>query len=1014
MNIPKYSLENQKVIYFFLAIMLIGGVLSFFKLPKKEDSPFVIKQAVLVTQYPGATPYEVEKLVTEPIEREIQSMSDVLQIKSESYFGMSKISIELQPTLDPDWMPVKWDELRRKVANIQPKLPSGASNISVSDDFGDVFGIYYALVADEGFTFNDMRDWAQKIKTELSPIRGVQKVYLFAEQTQVINVNISVPKLASLGIDPNTIQQVMQMQNLLVNTGSINTGQYQLYVRAEGTYNSIEDIRNQLIVTKSGAEVRLGDIATIERGYLDPPSNLMRVDGKRAIGIGVATGAKDDVVAVGNAVAEHLEEMEKLFPIGMELKSIYPENKIADEANNGFILNLIESLLIVIVIIFLVMGSRAGMLVGSSLLFSVGGTLLIMLLWGVGLNRTSLAAFIIAMGMLVDNAIVVTDNAQIGIQRGLKRRQALIEGALKPQWALLGATFIAVCSFLPMYLAPASVAEIVKPLFIVLAVSLGLSWILALTQTTTFGNFILKEATPGTAKDPYDKPIYHKFERLIGTLIKRRYLTLTSVFATLVLAFVVMSIMPQSFFPIMNKPYFRADLIFPEGYSIRDVEEKVKQIEEDYLEQNDKIKSFSITLGASPVRYYLASSSVGPKANFSNVLIETHDPKDAKEEENKFYEYMVNHYPDILTRSALFALSPVPDAAIEIGFIGDNVDTLVHLVEQAKQIARRHADVMEVRGSWGNKVPVWKPLYSQEKGLRLGITRQQMAYSLRAATNGVPLGEYREGDVFMPILLKDTDKDSINLNDLKTLPVYSAKGRSVKVEQVTDDFSLDYSYSVVRRYNRQRYMMMQCEPQRGANTMAAFQALLKDIRENVTVPEGYKLTYFGEQAEQDKGNSAIAKNIPLMFGLIYFTLLLLFPKYYRKPVLIMAMLPLIFIGVVLGLLVFGKSLDFFATLGLLGLIGMNIKNAIVLVDEIGLQIENGLAPVKAVIEATKTRIVPVTMASGTTILGMLPLLADAMFAGMAATIMGGLFVSTILTIFVLPVTYCIFFKIKSE
>ena len=244
--------------------------------------------------------------------------------------------------------------------------------------------------------------------------------------------------------------------------------------------------------------------------------------------------------------------------------------------------------------------------------------------------------------------------------------------------------------------------------------------------------------------------------------------------------------------------------------------------------------------------------------------------------------------------------------------------------------------------------------------------------------------------------------------------MYSAKGRSVKVEQVTDDFSLDYSYSVVRRYNRQRYMMMQCEPQRGANTMAAFQALLKDIRENVTVPEGYKLTYFGEQAEQDKGNSAIAKNIPLMFGLIYFTLLLLFPKYYRKPVLIMAMLPLIFIGVVLGLLAFGKSLDFFATLGLLGLIGMNIKNAIVLVDEIGLQIENGLAPVKAVIEATKTRIVPVTMASGTTILGMLPLLADAMFAGMAATIMGGLFVSTILTIFVLPVTYCIFFKIKSE
>ena len=1011
MNLPVYSLENKKIIYFFLAIMLIGGIYSFFKLPKKEDSPFVIKQAVLVTQYPGATPQEVEKLITEPIEREIQSMSDVFQIKSESYFGMSKISIELQPTLAPDYMPVKWDELRRKVANIQPRLPSGASAINVSDDFGDVFGIYYALTADEGFTYDDMRDWAQKIKTELTPIQGVQKVYLFAEQTQVVNVRISVPKLANLGIDPNSIQQVLQTQNLLVNTGEIMTGTYQLRVRAEGTYKSIEDIRDQLIVTKGGGEVRLGDIATIERGYMDPPSNLMRVDGKRAIGIGVATGAKDDVVAVGDAVAEHLKEMEQLFPIGMELKTIYPENQIANEANNGFILNLIESLLIVIVIIFLVMGSRAGMLVGSSLLFSVGGTLLIMLIWGVGLNRTSLAAFIIAMGMLVDNAIVVTDNAQVGIKRGLSRYQALVDGATKPQWALLGATFIAVCSFLPMYLAPASVAEIVKPLFIVLGVSLGLSWILALTQTTTFGNFILKEAKPGESKDPYDTKLYHKFENVLGRLIKRRYLTLTSVVATLFLSLFIMSIMPQSFFPIMNKPYFRADLIFPEGYGIDDVERNVIKIEE-YLKNNDKIKSYSFTLGGSPVRYYLASSSIGPKPNFANVLIETKDAKDAQSEENKFYEYMVANYPDILTRSALFALSPVPDAAIEIGFVGDNIDTLVALTQRAQEIARKNDMVMEVRNSWGNKVPVWKPLYSQEKGLRLGITRQQMAYSLRSATNGVPLGEYREGDVFMPILLKDADRDSMNLNDIKTLPVYSAKGRSVKVEQVIDDFSLDYEYSVVKRYNRQRYMMMQCEPKRGANTMAAFSQLWQDIQQEVQVPEGYKLQYFGEQSEQDKGNKAIAANIPLMFGLIYLTLLFLFPKYYRKPVLIMCMLPLIFIGVVLGLLVFGKSLDFFAMLGLLGLIGMNIKNAIVLVDQIDIEAASGKTPLNAVISATTSRIIPVAMASGTTILGMLPLLFDAMFGGMAATIMGGLLVASALTLFVLPVAYCAIHKIK--
>lgn len=1013
MNIPQYSLENRKVIYFFLAVLLIGGVYSFFKLPKKEDAPFIIKTAALVTQYPGATPREVEKLVTEPIEREIQSMADVLQIKSESYYGLSKIMIELQPTIAPEDMPVKWDELRRKVANIQPRLPSGASAISVSDDFGDVFGIYYALTAYEGFTFDELRFWAQKLKTELTPIHGVQKVSLFGEQTQVIDVRISTARMAALGIDPNAIQQILQTQNLLVNTGEVSTGDYQLRINAEGTYKSIDDIRRQIIITRENQEVRLGDIASVRYGYMEPATNLMRVDGKRAIGIGIASGAEDDVVAVGNDVAAHLAGMEKLLPLGMDIRSIYPENKIAEEANNGFIVNLIESLLIVIFIIFLVMGTQAGWLIGSSLLFSVGGTLLIMELMGVGLNRTSLAAFIIAMGMLVDNAIVVADNAQVSIKRGVPRYQALIDGAVKPQWPLLGATFIGVCSFLPMYLAPASVAEIVKPLFIVLAVSLGLSWILALTQTTTFGNFILKEGKPGEMKDPYDNKIYHAFDRLMLRLIKRRYVTVVSVVAALFVSLFIMAIMPQSFFPVMNKPYFRADLIFPDGTGIDKVEGQVKKIEA-YLRNDPAVKSFSFTLGSTPVRYYLASSSVGPKSNFANVLIETHEPEQGLEAENRFYHYMLDNYPEVLTRSSLFALSPVPDATIEIGFIGDNVDTLVALTARAKEIARRCDLVMEVRDSWGNKVPSWEPRFSQEKGLRLGITRQQMAYSLLSATGGIPLGEYREGDVFMPILMKTASAGNLSLNDLKTLPVYSAKDKAVKMEQVTDEFAIDYDYSVVKRVDRQRCLLMQCEPKRGANTMAAFTEIDRAIREEINLPEGYKLTYFGEQAEQDKGNAAIAANIPLMFVIIYVVLLLLFPQNYRKPLIIMGMLPLIFIGVVAGLLIFGKSLDFFAMLGLLGLIGMNIKNAIVLVDELELQLRSGLAPLEAVVQATKSRIVPVTLASGTTVLGMIPLLGDAMFAGMAATIMGGLIVSTILTIFVLPVTYCIFFKIKYE
>ena len=510
------------------------------------------------------------------------------------------------------------------------------------------------------------------------------------------------------------------------------------------TYTTVNDIRNQVITT-SGGQVKLGDIAIIEKGYMDPPGNIMHVNGKRAIGIGVSTDPTKDVVKTGELVDQKLAELLPLIPVGLELESLYPENVIAQEANNGFIINLIESLLIVIVIIMLVMGLRAGILIGSSLIFTIGGTLLIMSFMGVGLNRTSLAGFIIAMGMLVDNAIVVTDNAQIAIARGIDRRKALIDGATGPQWGLLGATFIAICSFLPLYLAPSAVAEIVKPLFVVLAISLGLSWILALTQTTTFGNFILKAKSGDTNKDPYDKPFYHKFASILGVLIKKKTLTLGSMVVLFIISLVIMGMMPQNFFPSLDKPYFRADIFYPDGYSIRDVEKEMKQVEAHLLQQPE-VKRISTTFGSTPLRYYLASTSVGPKPNFANILIELTDSKYTKEYEENFDQYMKANYPNAITRTTLFKLSPAVDAAIEIGFIGNNVDSLVMLTNKVLEIMHRDDDLINVRNSWGNKIPVWKPVYSPERAQPLGVSRQSMAQSIQIGTSGMTLGEYREGE----------------------------------------------------------------------------------------------------------------------------------------------------------------------------------------------------------------------------------------------------------------------------
>lgn len=1010
MSLPEYSLKNRKVVWFFLFILLAGGALGFVTLGKKEDSVFVIKSASLVCSYPGATPLEVEQLVTEPIEREVQSMRLVHKITSESYYGLSKILVELDPATRASEIPQLWDELRRKVLNIQPRLPAGASPVTVADDFGDVYGIYYGLSVDGGFTWAELRDWAQRIKTALVTVDGVQKVSLFGEQTPVVNVYVNLAALANFAIRPETIVATIGQQNTIVNSGEKQAGALQIQILEAGTYKGLDDISNQMLTAASGKQYRLGDIARVERGYADPPQTLMRVDGRRAVGIGISTEAQVDVVKTGEKIIRVLDGLTRQMPVGMDLTVLYPENRIAQQANATFVLNLAESVAIVILIIMLVMGFRAGVLIGSSLLFSIGGTLLLMQFLGEGLNRTSLAGFIIAMGMLVDNAIVVTDNAQQAMLRGVARRRAVVDGANAPRWSLLGATLIAIFSFLPLYLAPSSVAEIVKPLFVVLALSLLLSWVLALTQTPLFGDFMLR-VNPA-AHDPYDTKFYRAFDRLLAALLRWRWGVVAGVVALFAAALAVMGLMPQNFFPSLDKPYFRADVLLPEGYNIRDTERNLRTMEE-WLHAQPEVKTVSVTMGSTPPRYYLASSSVSLRPNFGNLLVELHDKGQTEAVEARFNAYVRAMCPDVWLRSSLFKLSPVPDAAIEFGFIGDDIDTLRRLTQAAEEIMWRTAGTVNIRNSWGNRVPTWLPLYSQMKGQRIGVTRSQMAQGITIATQGYRLGEYREGDQFMPILLKDENIDTYNLTNLQALPIFTPAGKVYSIEQATDGFRFEYRVGVVKRYNRQRVMKAQCDPGRGVNTMRLYAALRDSVLRGVVLPEGYSMKVFGEQESQQESNSALARYMPLTMVLIFIVLLLLF-RNYREPVVILLMIPLIFIGVVLGLAVTGKVFNFFSLLGLLGLVGMNIKNAVVLVGQVGVLRSEGKDAYEALTAATRSRIVPVAMASGTTILGMLPLLFDSMFGAMAATIMGGLLVATLLTVCVLPVVYAIFYNIRKS
>jgi multidrug efflux pump subunit AcrB len=862
-------------------------------------------------------------------------------------------------------------------------------------------------VADEGFSWSEIRYWAQRIKREVVTVEGVQKVALQGEQQPVVNIYITKSMLANFSITPEMIVNTISQQNDIINTGEIDAGQMRVRILEPGVYNTIDDIANQLLTAADGKQFRLGDIARIEQEYSLPPKMIMQVDGHRAVGIGISSDGDADVVALGARVREVLERLEGEMPIGMDVVALYPEDVIAREANLSFMMNLLESVAIVIVVIMLAMGVRCGSLIGLSLIFTIGGTMLCMYLMGEGINRTSLAGFIIAMGMLVDNAIVVVDNALKAVTGGTSLDRALVHGAGRPKWGLLGATLIAIFSFLPLYLAPSSVAEIVKPLFIVITLSLLISWLLAVTQVPTMGLLMLRHEVVG-AKVAHNS----WFEPILRWALAHRVTVVVASVGMFVASIVAMSIMPQNFFPQLDKPYFRADVILPEGYDITATQDNLSKMN-DWLLLQPEVVRVSAVAGGSPLRYYLASNSVSMRPNFGNLLVELRHKRHTADVMNRFEEYVAGQYPDVWLRSSMFKLSPVPDAAIEIGFVGNDVDTLLALTSQVEQIMWDNPSAVNVRNSWGNRIPTWLPVYSQIKGQRIGVGRSRMAQWITLATQGYGMGEFRRNDELLPILLKDDDIGDYNLSNLQSMPIFSQRGKVFSIEQASNRFDFDYRTGVVHQYNRQRVMKAQCDPAKGVNTIGLYNDLLEQVKQRVIIPEGYTMEIFGEQESQQESNKALGENIPLALILIFVVLLLLFDN-FRDPIVILLMTPLIFIGVVAGLLLTGNNFDFFSMLGLLGLVGMNVKNSVILVSSISDFRTEGVAPREALVRAAVGRFIPVLLASITTILALIPLLFDSLFAGMAATIMGGLFVATLLTMVVLPVVYSLFYGIAAS
>lgn len=1006
-RIAVYFLENRTLSWFLLVLILAGGIYSYVNMGKLEDAPFTIKQAVVTTSYPGASPIEVQQQVTEVLEEAIQSLGELYYLKTDNRQGLSKITVYVKKEIRADEMQQLWDKLRRKVSDARSKLPAGAADPVVNDDFGDVLGVFYSLQGD-GYSYREMEDWAQLLKKEMLKLKDVAKVELFGIQNRSIEISVNPATMAQRGVTIGDIANAFDKYNRVVDAGALETSSNRLRVEATGAFSTIEELQNMIIVSGSGEYFRLGDIATVEESYVKPARNMMTVDNKPAVGIAISTVPDGNVVEMAELVAGRLEELKEQLPDGFVVKPIYDQGKESAVANEGFVWNLIISVLTVVAVLLFFIGFKNGILIGSGLVFSIFGTLIYMYGTGIALQRMSLAAIIIAMGMLVDNAIVVYDSALVNMSRGMKKSDAILAAVSDTAMPLLAATLIAVLTFMPVYLSPHITGEILSTLFIVIAVSLLLSWVLSITQNVFFiQEFVGQPAKAVPAGELYKGKLYDRFRKVLDFAIRKKYAVVGAMVVLLGLSLWGFRYVPSVFMPQLNKQYFTVDMWLPEGSRIEETQRCMAQLV-DSLEQFDEVVQVSSYIGQTAPRFYLANASYGPQPNYASCLVEVETPEKSRALQEQLETKVDRYVPGALVRVNRFELNTVPQALIEARFCGDDPMVLDSLTNVALEIMRKNPKAKNVRNEWGNMAMMVNVDFDAVNAGKINISKADMMNAVKSVNDGVPVGIYRDVEKKVPVLLRTELDNQTDIDRLADLAVWNG-GNTAPLGQVTKDIGIGWEFPLVRTYDRRLSMAAQCDVQPGC-TMAEVHKEIREEIESIKLPEGYTFFWDSQYKDQKEAMAALTKYFPLAILFLALILIALFHN-FRQPLIIFLILPLSLIGMVVGLLLTGFDFGFFCMAGWLGLLGMIIKNVIVLLDEVNIQRRAGVDSYRAVIEATVSRARPVLMAAITTIFGMIPLLFDVVFSGMAATIVFGLTFATLLTLVVTPSLYAIFYKI---
>ena len=1042
MKMTEFFMRRPVLFWSLMAAILIAGILAFVQMPKLEDPAVSAKQAMVVVAWPGASAHEMELKVAQLMEDELRALPNVKKVKTECRNGSAMFTVEFQMTVLEKELEQHFDLLRRKVNDATSRLPQGCYSPVVVDDMMDVYGIFYALTAD-GYDYPEMYKYAKYLRRELLDVKGVKRINIIGNRDEVINIILSKEQITRNGVVPTQIMSALQAAGKTVDAGKYRSGDEQITLYVDSAVESEEDIRDLQLRTLDGKRIRLGDIARVERTFAEPQRNGFFVNGKSALAICIAMEESAIVPDVGKAVDGRLAEAMKHVPVGFESEKIFFQPDKVDEAISSFMWNLVESVAIVILVLIFTMGFRSGLIIGFGLVLTVAVSFPVLLVWGTTLQRISLGAFIVAMGMLVDNAVVIMDGILIDKKRGLGPKTYLYRIGRNTAMPLLGATVIAASTFLCVYLSPDTAGEYAGDLFLVLCVSLLASWVLALVQVPVCAKSWLSKREKTTGSDSgavMNSPVHRFIRRAIGFLIGYKKTTIVVAFSLLALCIFGMTKVKNLFFPDFDYKQFVVECFFPSATDADVVRDRLLEMS-NRLAENPDIDRVAVSQGSAPALYCLVRPMTSGGDCYGELTVDCKDYNTVLEQIPTVRQQLREQYPDAYIRIRKYNFSTSTSHTVEVEFAGPDPAVLRELSAQAEAIMRRspYVDAYSVQNNWKPKGKAFVAEYRQEDAMRSGIERGDVAGALSAATNGMTVGVLNDQERTIPLNLQVRNDDGSRIKNLDEIPVWSMMNvhlsneelqsalsggsamselqdkvfRAVPLGNVVDDLRLDWNEDLVMRLNGRRVIEAECDPNpdRSDATPAKVVASIQNEIEAISLPDGYTMRWVGEGEVQGEAIGNLMKFVPITIFLILAILLFLFNS-WRKVILILLCFPFVFCGITPSLLLSGQPMTFMAIIGMLGLIGMMVKNAIVLVDEINrLQTEEKAAPYTAIVEATVSRVRPVLMASLTTIVGMIPLVGDPMYSSMAITIMGGLTVGTIITLVLLPLFYAAMFRI---